>query len=1052
MFASAVVAVLTAGGTPSLLSDDWRTTAFDDAEPGALRSAFGPGRMSLTVAADPQPGARAKRTWSFWQPLPSHDPNGTLKLTFEARKTSPRPQNLICSPSGSPGMGLPAFRNIVNLTDIWKDYTVMMPMAGAKPDGVFEILWEGVLKKDDSIELRNITLVEDAEAAKAAFGIRHPLNLSLLSGGDQTVSGYMIFPEGLKGGTWSVSLGGLTANGSIDSSGADWLLDAAKLPAGAYEVVFTTVKDGRSVSQRKPLLKGPGAKRMFTVSGGRFMRNGKPFLPLILSHAAPWNIERANQYAEGGKTVSIVQAYDDIVAHGFNTVHGMDKDIVSFALAVAAHGLLVMPHLRADTVETVPSNLLAWYGVDEAADAVARARGRMWFDAAKRGTSPQLVISANYEASTLGSFRREGAFADVFEYDLFDIRSAKTDFTRYSEELEKVGKILKNMPDFVFGISPQMFIYNGPEPTPEQLRVQVYLGLVHGARSVNYYSYTEDFAKEFTSRKAQFPELPGGMSRNPKRTHWWICDSDLWDSVGALNGELKLLEPYIFAEPEPEKLVSLTRGIACSVRKAGGGLTLVAVNARPEPVVAHLRSDEDLSFNGRFGGAGLSLKSGENEVFFAPYEVKVLATDRALGLLRHADRRTAEELEKMLVDRFRDTNGVLRCVLDADLRPIVDDNPPPVTGMDCTRGGWMSYENSGMVQGAFLAAMCEKYRATGDPSALAEARRTYSGIRKVYELSRPGGRGFYCKPWGMRYQAFTSSDQYVYTLYGLDALCELVEGTERDEIREMIVDMATFWIVRSYRYRYFGEEPMQWQKCRFLAFAALGWKHSKDERFRKELERLQTDERVTGDVPFRASVALGEYELEPGYVVYFICGESALSGYLSVAAGLDENLDCAYERNLLPVLYEYATSSIAPDGSGYRVLVKNQDGSFAEMDSKRSKTNAQIGPPPWNDLACRTDGPYRYGGSASVAAVCALVRMAAHDRKAAVWVRERAAKVLTQVANGHLAGIEDPHGLFSPEYAATLKNCCRGEALADWLWAYWSIKAHSNTWFKKDER
>ena len=267
----------------------------------------------------------------------------------------------------------------------------------------------------------------------------------------------------------------------------------------------------------------------------------------------------------------------------------------------------------------------------------------------------------------------------------------------------------------------------------------------------------------------------------------------------------------------------------------------------------------------------------------------------------------------------------------------------------------------------------------------------------------------------------------------------------------MIVDMVSFWINRSYRYRYFGDEPIRWQKCRFVAFAALGWKHSRDEKFRRELERLLADEEVTTDVPFRASVELGRYELEPGYVVYFINGEAALSGCLSVVSALGVGLECDYARNLLPGIREYAKASIAPDGSGYRVLVRNADGTFAEMDPARTKTNDKIGPPPWNDLACRTDGPYRYGGASSAAAICALVRMSAYDRMSAIWIREHAAKALAQIANGHLAGVEDPHGLFPPEYAATCRNSCRGEAIADWLWAYWSIKAHANTWFRKDE-
>lgn len=83
--------------------------------------------------------------------------------------------------------------------------------------------------------------------------------------------------------------------------------------------------------------------------------------------------------------------------------------------------------------------------------------------------------------------------------------------------------------------------------------------------------------------------------------------------------------------------------------------------------------------------------------------------------------------------------------------------------------------------------------------------------------------------------------------------------------------------------------------------------------------------------------------------------------------------------------------------------------------------------------------PFRYGGQHSALAVNALVRMAPYHRPSADWVVRNADWQLAAIADGHFTLVEDPHDVLPP----TLKWLTRmksGDAIANWLWAYWTLR------------
>lgn len=391
----------------------------------------------------------------------------------------------------------------------------------------------------------------------------------------------------------------------------------------------------------------------------------------------------------------------------------------------------------------------------------------------------------------------------------------------------------------------------------------------------------------------------------------------------------------------------------------------------------------------------------------------------------------AFRIEKTLEEKFLDGNGVLGCVRDKSDITVYDEK------------GF--YENASMVQGAFLAAMCAKYRATKDRTALDKARRTFRGIRKIYDLSRPGGEGYYCKPWDWRFQDETSSDQYVYAMMGLDAFRELADPEECDQIREMLTAMARFWIDRKYRYRYLGR-MLDWQQCRFVSFMAYARRVSEAPVFADELSRLLDSSAATSDIPFRASLSLKKSVRSDGLVVYEVDPEAALAAWLSLWPAVQDGPRCAYYDHVMQEVFDFVVNSLAPDGTSYSTLVRREDGRYVEMDPSQTLVEPEdASDPRWNALLYRTIGPYRYGGRYSAAGVATLVLMAPYFRPADEWVRTNAAVYLDRIAAGPFTSVADPHHVLPADYVRKFVDRPRGEGYADWLLAYWTLAGRSKT-------
>lgn len=349
------------------------------------------------------------------------------------------------------------------------------------------------------------------------------------------------------------------------------------------------------------------------------------------------------------------------------------------------------------------------------------------------------------------------------------------------------------------------------------------------------------------------------------------------------------------------------------------------------------------------------------------------------------------------------------------------------------------YENSSMVQGAVLAALCAKYRVLGDPCVLEKARKLCRGFFRIYELSAPGGKGYYCKPWDWQYQTETSSDQYVYAFLGLDGYYPFADSCDRKRIRTMIPEMVRFWIDRNYRYQYFGR-PLDWQRCRFLSFATLGTKYSDDPVFSSEYDRLLSDPDVTNDIPFKASIPLRRGVSKDGDVIYDGNLEAALSGVLSIHACLAAKKTHPYFDRVMDEIHELVVNMLVPDGTCYHYAVRNADGSYSELKRERTCVAPPTPGSEWNAPSFRTFGPFRFGGRHAAAGIAALALMSPYHKRSNQWLGAHGKDLLARIAAGKLTDYEDPYHILPDDFMKIIDGRLRGEAIAYWLLAYWTMR------------
>lgn len=344
--------------------------------------------------------------------------------------------------------------------------------------------------------------------------------------------------------------------------------DLSKLPVGKYQLVFDlTDRSGTIASKAFPLVVAPPATTEVTFDSNKTCYvNGKPFFPIGIYHVSPAAIGSINQASRkiGLPEVDLYQMMKEVKARGFNLVHhtwGMPTD--EYLKEAADDGLWVLPEVAAPTAEQVATankygNVLMWYGADEPA-----GERLVWIRNALAQTSkldPNRPVSAAVCFPDLFKPALEG-----FDFVMMDPYFVGMNMFYEIADWIKKGHEASNGTKAVW-LVPQAFTIGSTswvEPTPEDLRCQAYIGLVHGVKGFIWYAF---WTSEF---------WPGNSKG---RNLWFLPDTILWDYFPKLNAEISDMAPVYLTGKSAGPVVCSSKDVHTNLWKLNGKTIVVAVN------------------------------------------------------------------------------------------------------------------------------------------------------------------------------------------------------------------------------------------------------------------------------------------------------------------------------------------------------------------------------------------------------------------------------------------------------------------------------------------
>ncbi len=340
-----------------------------------------------------------------------------------------------------------------------------------------------------------------------------------------------------------------------------------------------------------------------------------------------------------------------------------------------------------------------------------------------------------------------------------------------------------------------------------------------------------------------------------------------------------------------------------------------------------------------------------------------------------------------------------------------------------------AYENCGMTTGAYLQALVCRHEVERDPAALDRARRCIAALRHIYDLGQQLGEGFFPKIYGGRFSTQTSTDQVLYAVLALDRFAPHANAAERAAIARMIAGMVRFWVKRAYRFGYYHIPDMLWPLARFPSLLLLAWRHSGDPLFMAEYERLLAEgvNRFPGESRLRRKRS-GEqppsaYETREHAWLMAHAADAVTMDIMELDVLLRHdpaNAWAACWRESMRSMWDEGRLALDADG---RYLVQV----LVDMESGAARRPAAE----TSDIAKVSGATSGWGGMIARAGVQAAAHLDA-DRPAILAAARRALEALDIE---DLTYMNDPER-WPPEQRYQTRFLS-GDALANWLWAYW---------------
>jgi hypothetical protein len=469
--------------------------------------------------------------------------------------------------------------------DQWHPVELAYDLTGLNPESmVFEFLLEGNVSPG-YVLVDDVRLILEPEAA---FEVRlhSPGSQQVFDGvEDQAVRLELTSREKLE--RFRVALAQLGDAASVverqvEVMGTERLvLDLSGHPVGEY--TLTATAEGHDQQWSWPVTKHPLKENAVLIHDGLPYVNGKPFLLLGLYHSSDRVMEIINQenaQGMGPGQLSREEVFASLRERGFNAVHASwSIGTREYYQAAAEQGLMVItgggptdPTALPAAVRDYP-NLFAWYAIDEPKASLAPELNAIYRRYKEYDPYHPVITAFDGGGAGFGDYR----VVDIASPDPYPIVDAESSTRVSAQNVHNCSESLnRGDPTTCVIYIPQLFTANGSrwqgvEPTYDQLRSEVYGAITAGAKGVFYFAY-------YTHEP-----LHRGMARNPKRKHWFLPESNLWDSVGRLNAELHELSNVILLGEACPQITPAGESRAL-FRAAGLGERCYLLLVNPEPI------------------------------------------------------------------------------------------------------------------------------------------------------------------------------------------------------------------------------------------------------------------------------------------------------------------------------------------------------------------------------------------------------------------------------------------------------------------------------------
>ncbi len=391
-------------------------------------------------------------------------------------------------------------------------------------------------------------------------------------------------------------------------------------------------------------------------------------------------------------------------------------------------------------------------------------------------------------------------------------------------------------------------------------------------------------------------------------------------------------------------------------------------------------------------------------------------------------------IEEFVQKHFVDDKGCVYTFLDKKTQAPPDDDFFADAGerhniIDFSVPGFSRrdvamYENCGMCTGAYLMSLVYRYSIERNEETLIKARRCFKTLKYIFEIGKDLETGFFPKIYGGRFSQETSSDQCLYAIRSLDKFYEFASDEEKKDIDSMIPAIADFWRKRKYKYDYWHQKNMQWPVFRFPVFMLIAYRHSGEDKFKNEYERLLSDWEKNYPPQFnllgnkqKGLVEPGEYEKKfHAWIIssmpdYFTMRMMELE-YL-LLNDPDNPLVSRWKQSILD-MWNQAKLVLTNNGKAYYMILSDMDSGKLRRPAPCDLITSITG---WSSMIAR-------------AAVQAL-----HFYPENGEMKKNVQNILSRLDINDFTYFDEPERF--PARLCFKTRFLSGDSITNWLWAYW---------------